>query len=69
MHRLRADLIAAGLDMWTDEALEPGTPEGENAIEDAGCMVVILSPGSRRSTWVRRDRQSVQTCRAGSASS
>jgi pSer/pThr/pTyr-binding forkhead associated (FHA) protein len=56
MHVIRDGLIAAGLTTWTDENLEPGTPnwrkEVQAAIENAGCVVVILSPEAKDSAWV-----------------
>ncbi len=59
MRRLRADLRAEGLDVWTDkQRLEPGTQmwsEIEKAIESAGCMVVILSPDAKQSVSVKRE--------------
>ena len=59
MRRLFADLKAAGFTMWTDEDLTPGTPSWiqaiENAIQSSGCMVVILTPESKKSPWVERE--------------
>lgn len=59
MQRLRDDLLAAGLSVWTDAGIEPGTPlwkdEIEQAIEEAGCLVVVLSPDSKHSQWVKRE--------------
>lgn len=43
--------------VWTDENLTPGTPMWDQAIEEAlknsRCMVVILTPNSYDSRWVR----------------
>lgn len=59
MHRLRADLQKAGLSVWTDEGIEPGTPLWKDAIEQAiegsACLVVILSPDAKHSIWVKRE--------------
>lgn len=59
MRQLRDSLIAAGLIVWTDESLEPGTPSWkasiEHAIERAGALVVILSPNAKSSQWVERE--------------
>lgn len=56
MRLIRDGLAAAGLSAWTDENLEPGTPSWRNEvqtiIESAGCVVVILSPEAKDSTWV-----------------
>jgi formylglycine-generating enzyme required for sulfatase activity len=57
MRRLHADLLAAGLTVWTDEGLEPGTPQWQDAIEAAidntRGMVVVLSPHAKSSEWVK----------------
>jgi hypothetical protein len=59
MQRLAADLRAAGLSVWTDEGLEPGEPSWQKAIEEAideaSCLVVILSPSAKESPWVNRE--------------
>ncbi len=59
MQRICDDLRAAGLSVWTDAGIEPGTPlwkdSIELAIEEAGCLVVILSPDSKHSQWVKRE--------------
>lgn len=57
MRRVREDLHIVGLPVWTDETgLEPGTPDWEKAIEraieQAGCMVALLSPDAKQSKWV-----------------
>ena len=42
--------------MWTDEDLEAGTPVWQAAIDEAivqaHCMVVVLSPNAKQSKWV-----------------
>jgi hypothetical protein len=58
MHRVRASLIQAGLTtVWTDEGIVPGTPLWDAAIEEAlqeaRCMVVILTPNSKNAKGVR----------------
>jgi hypothetical protein len=59
MRRLHADLTAAGFTIWTDDDLTPGTPSWmtsvEAAIQAAGCLVVILTPDAKKSTWVERE--------------
>jgi hypothetical protein len=59
MHRVRTDLQNAGLSVWTDQGIEPGTSLWkdaiEQAIEKAGCLVVILSPDAKQSIWVKRE--------------
>jgi len=66
MRRVREDLSAAGLKVWTDEKLEPGTPSWrkaiESAIEKAGCFVVILSPDAKQSEWVDRELGYATAC-------
>jgi hypothetical protein len=53
---VRQKLLAAGLSVWTDDNLAPGTPSWviavENALDSAGCLVVLFSPSSKRSEWV-----------------
>jgi formylglycine-generating enzyme required for sulfatase activity len=57
--RLVQDLQQASFSVWTDDGLEPGTPSWHQAIEDAieaaGCLVVLLSPDAKESVWVRRE--------------
>jgi hypothetical protein len=59
MQQLRHDLNMAGLSIWTDEGIEPGTSSWKRAIEsailDAGCLVAILSPDASQSQWVRAE--------------
>jgi Tol biopolymer transport system component len=59
MRRVRDDLRAAGLKVWTDESLEPGTEvwelEVEKAIRGAHTLVVLLSPDALASEWVRNE--------------
>src|SRR5689334_5646430 len=59
MSRVRDDLRAVGLRVWTDESLEPGTEvwelEIEKAIRGAHSLVVLLSPDSHDSEWVRNE--------------
>jgi hypothetical protein len=58
MRRLRDDLKAEGLQVWSDERLEPGTDEWKKAIEeaikDAAGVAVIMSPEGKNSKWVAR---------------
>ncbi len=59
MKKLCTELKSIGLKYWTDESLTPGTPqwelEIERAIQDAGCLTVLLSPDANDSEWVRRE--------------
>lgn len=56
MHDVSTYLRQSGIRVWTDESLEPGTPSWRQAIaraiENAGCMLVILSPEAKESKWV-----------------
>jgi len=66
MRRLRADLRAAGFTVWTDDVgLEPGTPRWQRTIEEAirqaRCMVVVLSPEANASEWVSREVSYAET--------
>jgi hypothetical protein len=65
MQRLRDDLRAAGLGVWADDNLEPGTSAWEKsisaAIRSTGCLVVILSPDAEQSTWVGRELAMAET--------
>src|SRR5262249_17953190 len=59
MYRIRDDLQADGLTIWTDDGIEPGSESWkfsiETAIKDAGCLVAILSPDSAESRRVRAE--------------
>lgn len=60
MQRIATFLRKEGINVWVDnEKLVPGTPiweiEVENAIISAGAVVVLLSPDSKNSPWVRRE--------------
>ena len=59
MKRVRADLIQADLDIWTDEGIEPGTPSWkdsiEKAIKEASCVIALMSPDAKESEWVNRE--------------
>ncbi|MBL8161005.1 MAG: TIR domain-containing protein [Anaerolineae bacterium] len=59
MFRLRDDMQEERILVWTDEALTPGDPSWqvaiENAIESAGCVVVLFSPDAKKSPWVRAE--------------
>ena len=66
MRRVRDDLRAQGLAVWNDENLAPGTPSWKNAIEKAientGCLVVILSPDAKESEWIEREMDYARAC-------
>lgn len=59
MRSARDALSKAGLVVWTDAGLEPGTPAWEEAlakaIKAAQCVVVLLSPEAEQSSWVNRE--------------
>ena len=59
MTSVASDLRNAGVKVWTDEKLEPGTSEWQKAIaaaiEEASALVVLLSPDSKQSKWVERE--------------
>ncbi len=60
MQRIVAFLRKRGIKAWVDnEKLIPGTPiweeEIEKAIKGASAVIVVLSPDSKNSEWVRRE--------------
>jgi formylglycine-generating enzyme required for sulfatase activity len=60
MRRIVAFLRGQGIKVWVDnEELIPGTPvwekEIEIAVQSASAVVVVLSPDSKDSEWVRRE--------------
>ena len=60
MRRVAEYLRSQDIKVWVDnEKLVPGTPiweeEIEKAIHGASTVVVILSPDSKKSVWVRRE--------------
>lgn len=59
MQAVRDGLREAGLTVWTDEGIEPGTESWKKALSDAitGCttVVVLFSPDAAQSTWVNRE--------------
>lgn len=59
MERVRDVLAGQGLNAWTDEGIEEGTPNWqlaiEKAIEEAECLVCVLTPAAKRSSWVREE--------------
>ncbi|MDX2076362.1 MAG: TIR domain-containing protein [bacterium] len=65
MNRVRDELRASGLTVWTDEGLEAGTPSWtrdiDQAIRNTGCLVVLLSPDAYNSEWVGREIAFAQT--------
>ncbi len=64
MGRIRDDLRAAGLTVWTDETLELGTPKWETdfaeAVETSRCCVLILSPDSNGDESVEKQLKQVE---------
>ncbi|MEZ4671365.1 MAG: toll/interleukin-1 receptor domain-containing protein [Anaerolineae bacterium] len=60
INRVRDDLRQHNIGVWIDvDGLEPGTPAWERAISqairEAGCLVVLLSPDAEQSVWVGRE--------------
>jgi hypothetical protein len=59
MVQVRDRLRGAGLQVWTDEGIEPGTESWKHslssAIKDCKWVVVLFSPESAASTWVSRE--------------
>jgi predicted regulator of Ras-like GTPase activity (Roadblock/LC7/MglB family) len=59
MHKVKTDLESKAFETWTDEELTPGTRAWklaiQNAIENAGAMVVLMSPDAKASEWVDRE--------------
>lgn len=59
MQQVRDTLLDAGLTVWTDEGITPGTESWKRSISDAitGCtsVVVLFSPDAAQSTWVNRE--------------
>ena len=60
MRRVVSFLRKEGIKVWVDnEKLIPGTPiweeEIEKAIRNAPAIIVVLSPDSKNSEWVRRE--------------
>ena len=58
--RIVAELRGHGINVWVDiEHLIPGSPawerEIERSIRSAAGVIVLLSPGSNNSEWVRRE--------------
>lgn len=56
---IRDGLDAAGISVWTDNNLKPGTPAWERAVQEAietcSHFVVLLSPNAKESEWVNRE--------------
>jgi len=59
MQQVEKALREAGFTIWTDRGIAPGSPSWKAAIEqailDARCMVVLFSPESADSRWVRAE--------------
>jgi formylglycine-generating enzyme required for sulfatase activity len=65
MRTAKESLRRAGLAVWTDEGLEPGTAHWQAAIEEAiaqaPALAVLLSPDAKTSIWVNREVAYAQT--------
>jgi hypothetical protein len=59
MQQVEKALLDAGLTIWTDKGIAPGSPSWKSAIEqailDTRCIVVLFSPDSSESRWVRAE--------------
>ncbi|MEK6221509.1 MAG: SUMF1/EgtB/PvdO family nonheme iron enzyme, partial [Chloroflexota bacterium] len=59
MLQVKKHLEGAGFSVWIDEDLERGSPDRQKAIEvsirECYCLVVLLSPDSFKSKWVRKE--------------
>jgi formylglycine-generating enzyme required for sulfatase activity len=59
MQEVLEELREAGLSVWSDEGLEPGTPNWQDAVSEAlnqaQVLVVLLSPNAIDSQWVKRE--------------
>ena len=60
MQRVRKTLRESGFSVWVDETnLKPGTASWRTAIaealESAGCLVVLFSPDAKKSRWVNAE--------------
>lgn len=59
MIQIRDRLKGKNIPVWTDESIKTGAPHWqtviEKAIENAGCVLVILSPDAKESEWVRKE--------------
>lgn len=66
MRRVRDDLAEAGLSIWTDESLVPGTLSWKNSIEEAiqgsKNLVVLLSPTAKHSDWIEKEIDYARVC-------
>ncbi|GAB5492903.1 MAG: hypothetical protein Phog2KO_31180 [Phototrophicaceae bacterium] len=66
MRQVREGLTDAGLNVWTDESLIPGTPSWKNTIEEAiqntMTLVVLLSPDAKHSDWIEKEVEYAQAC-------
>lgn len=56
MARVRTDMQTAGLKVWTDEGIPPGSLSWKRSIQsailDSVCLVAVLSPDAAESRWV-----------------
>ena len=59
MYRVKNFLLFHKFNVWTDENLQPRTPSWadaiQEAIENAYCLVVLLSPDAKKSRWVKEE--------------
>lgn len=64
--KLHDQLEEEGLSVWIDrEGIQPGTPSWrktiEDAIDNASCLLVVLSPDAKESHWVGEELNYAQT--------
>jgi len=59
MREIKEELTDEGIEVWSDDELEWGTPSWERDVKDAirgaAAMVVLLSPNANDSIWVGRE--------------
>ena len=59
MKQVQTALSKNGIVVWTDELLQPGTPDWqiaiEQSLENAACVLLILSADAKKSEWVRNE--------------
>ena len=59
MRDLKRILAKRGLKVWSDEKINQGdddwTKKIQSALDQAGCVISILSPDAKNSEWVRRE--------------
>ncbi|GIK63615.1 MAG: hypothetical protein BroJett018_14090 [Chloroflexota bacterium] len=61
---IRDDFEKEGFTVWTDQHIKPGDSSWikqiQKAIEDSGCVVVIMTPEAKNSEWVEKEIEYAQ---------